>query len=88
MSLPKVPNYIKAGFKTELAFLKWLCPKTKTENKIEEYRKWGYPSRGAVLKAYGEALRKAKALPPSIEEDDEEDEQTCFVVPSGKHIEE
>lgn len=91
MSLPKVPNYIKAGFKTELAFLKWLCPKTKTENNIEEYRKWGYQSRGAVLEAYGEALRKAKGLPPSIEEDDEEDEedeQTCFVVPSGKHIEE
>lgn len=86
--MKEVPIFIKAGFKTELEFLKWLCPKTRTENNIEEYRKWGYPSRGAVLAAYGDALLKAQGLPPAIEETDEEDEQTCFVVPSGRHLEE
>lgn len=84
---PNVPNYIKAGFKTELEFLKWMCPKTRKENNIEEYRKWGYPSRAAVIAAYGSALDKALGLPQSIEETCEEDEETCFVVPSGKHIE-
>ena len=85
---PNVPNYIKAGFKTELAFLKWLAPKTRTENNLEEYRKWGYPSRGAVLSAYDDALCKAHGLPLAIEiESDEEDEQTCFVVPSGRRLE-
>ena len=85
---PNVPNYIKAGFKTELAFLKWLAPKTRTENNLEEYRKWGYSSRAEVLSAYGDALRKAHGLPLSIKiESDEEDEQTCFVVPSGRRLE-
>ena len=80
---PNVPNYIKAGFKTELDFLKWLCPKDRYENNIEEYRKWGYKSRGQVLEAYGDALEKAMGLPPSIKVRG----SGSFVVPSGKHIE-
>ena len=79
---PNVPNYIKAGFKTEFAFLKWLVPKTPNENNIEEYRKWDYPSRGAVVGAYVDAVLKDAGLPIPTEEDeeDEEDEETCFVV--------
>ena len=88
---PNVPNYIKAGFKTEVAFLKWLCPKTLNENNIEEYRKWGYPDKIAVMDAYMDALLKASGLPLPIEEDDEDeeddDEDTCFVMSSGRHIE-
>ena len=83
----KKPNYIKAGFKTELAFLEWLCPKTRKENNIEEYRKWGYPSRGAVLAAYGDALAKANGRTPAkLEPYQEEDEQTAYVIPAGENI--
>lgn len=80
---PNVPNYIKAGFKTELDFLKWLCPKDRHENNIEEYRKWEYKSRGQVLEIYDIASRKAHGLPLNIPVDG----SGSFVVPSGKHIE-
>ena len=75
------PVYIKAGFKTEKEFLKWLLRQPK-----EVFIQWGYTHHCDIGSDYSDLLRQEAGL-PSAEIEEPEDEDETFVVPSGRHIE-